>query len=268
MKKKKFSVIVMVIGIIIMLSYSCSKDDDDTKIVTGITLNTNYLSLEKNAEATFSYTLTPSDATEKTITWSSDHESIAKVDSDGKVTGIGLGVTTIHATAQSGVTAKCDVGVYDGTETQRIKWEGITKGLTLTFSILPSSVLVVIYNDADEFIKTINYSGNPIDVPAKGSLCSTKPLIANLALIENNELTHLDCSNNSIENLAFHNSVASLKCDNCPDLKIVNIDGANEISDVNENVLNTLKDIPDITVEVNGKYYGYQDGEWVEKQQP
>ena len=52
----------------------------------------------------------PANAITDTMVWSSDDESIATVDSNGKVTGVELGETTITATLD-GQTAKCKVKV-------------------------------------------------------------------------------------------------------------------------------------------------------------
>ena len=55
----------------------------------------------------------PANATDKTITWSSDDETIATVDENGVVVGAANGTTTIRATANdgSGVKASCTVNV-------------------------------------------------------------------------------------------------------------------------------------------------------------
>ena len=58
-------------------------------------------------------TFTPSNATNKTITWKSEPTSVATV-SDGKVTGIAEGTATITATSANGKTAICNITVVDG----------------------------------------------------------------------------------------------------------------------------------------------------------
>jgi hypothetical protein len=68
-------------------------------------------------------TISPTDTTAKRtykhFTWTSSDKSIATVDSDGKVTGVKVGVATITATAVdlSGVTANAKITVKKGTET-------------------------------------------------------------------------------------------------------------------------------------------------------
>lgn len=61
-------------------------------------------------------TISPSDAEDKTLTWTSSDEAVATVDEQGNVTAVGGGTATISATANSGVAASFDVNV-DGTKT-------------------------------------------------------------------------------------------------------------------------------------------------------
>ena len=67
--------------------------------------------LGKTSEA-LNVTFTPANATNKTITWSSNPTSIATV-SDGKVTGVAEGTATITATSANGKTATCNVTVEE-----------------------------------------------------------------------------------------------------------------------------------------------------------
>ena len=88
--------------------------------VTGITLNKTETSIQVGNDETLSVTaITPDDATDKTYTWSSDKESVATVDANGKVTAVAAGTANITATANdgSGVTATCAVTVTPATIT-------------------------------------------------------------------------------------------------------------------------------------------------------
>lgn len=60
---------------------------------------------------TITATIEPSNASYKTVTWSSADESIATVDETGKVKGVGIGSTTITAKSKKGLTATCKVTV-------------------------------------------------------------------------------------------------------------------------------------------------------------
>lgn len=59
-------------------------------------------------------TITPGDATNKTVAWTSSNPAIATVDNDGNVYGVALGETIVTAkTEDGGFEAKCNVKVVD-----------------------------------------------------------------------------------------------------------------------------------------------------------
>ncbi len=84
-----------------------------TQPVTGITLNRTSLSLETGESATLTATVSPSNATDKTVNWKSSNTAVAKVSTSGKVTAVGAGTAIITATANdgSGKSASCSVTV-------------------------------------------------------------------------------------------------------------------------------------------------------------
>lgn len=79
--------------------------------VTGISLDKSEIELCKGDTETIVATITPSDATNKTVTWSSSNVGVATV-SNGVVTGVEMGAVTITATAQDGnFVATCTAAV-------------------------------------------------------------------------------------------------------------------------------------------------------------
>ena len=87
--------------------------------VTGVTLDPDTLDLTEGETATLIATITPDNATNKNVTWSSDNAAVATVDANGTVTAKSAGTATITATAAdgSGKTATCEVTVTHGTLT-------------------------------------------------------------------------------------------------------------------------------------------------------
>ena len=78
---------------------------------TGISLNKTSLSFTgTGASQTLSATVSPSDATDKTVTWTSSNTAVATV-SGGTVKAAGYGTATITAKTVNGKTATCKVTV-------------------------------------------------------------------------------------------------------------------------------------------------------------
>ena len=79
--------------------------------VTGVTLNKTSTSLYVGDTETLTATVEPSDATNKTVTWTSSNPSVATVE-NGVVTAVGAGTATITVTTEDGTkTATCTVTV-------------------------------------------------------------------------------------------------------------------------------------------------------------
>ena len=101
-------------AIVALLCVACGGGGDDaptTVPVSGIKLDKSALSLEIGEKATVTATIAPSDATNKSITWSSANSSIATVN-NGVVEGVATGETTITAkTNDGGFTATIPVKV-------------------------------------------------------------------------------------------------------------------------------------------------------------
>lgn len=81
--------------------------------VSAVTLDKNIKTLLTGDTVTLEATIYPETAEDKTITWSSDNEKVAKVE-NGEVTAIGEGEATITVTTKDGeYTAKCKITVKD-----------------------------------------------------------------------------------------------------------------------------------------------------------
>jgi uncharacterized repeat protein (TIGR01451 family) len=94
------------------LSASCTVNVGNQTIpTTGITLNKTTDSMVVGQTDNLIATVTPDNAVNKNVTWSSSDPSIATVDSNGKVTAIKEGTVTMTATTADGLTATCAVTV-------------------------------------------------------------------------------------------------------------------------------------------------------------
>lgn len=80
--------------------------------VTGVSLNKTATSLEIGGAETLTTTVTPSNATDKGVTWKSSAADVATVDGSGKVAAVKAGTATVTVTTKSGSkTATCTVTV-------------------------------------------------------------------------------------------------------------------------------------------------------------
>ena len=81
-------------------------------LVSGITLDKTELALTVGDTQTLAATILPSDAANKSVSWSSDKPSVATVDENGKVTAVAEGTAKITVTTVDGKkTADCAVTV-------------------------------------------------------------------------------------------------------------------------------------------------------------
>ncbi len=85
---------------------------EDIKVAS-VTLNKKGITIKAGSTQTLTATISPSNATIKSLTWKSSNSKVATVDGNGVVTGISAGTATITATATdgSGIKATCKVNV-------------------------------------------------------------------------------------------------------------------------------------------------------------
>ena len=87
-------------------------DMNPSVAVTGVSVTPTTLSLPEGGTGTLTATVTPSNATDKTVTWSSSNTAVATVSSSGEVKGVKPGTATITVKTNDGAkTATCAVTV-------------------------------------------------------------------------------------------------------------------------------------------------------------
>lgn len=82
---------------------------------TSISLSQNSLSLNIGDTSKLSYTITPSNAKNQSVTWSSSNTNVATVDSTGLVTAKSAGTVKITVKTSNGKTATTDITVVNST---------------------------------------------------------------------------------------------------------------------------------------------------------
>lgn len=93
---------------------SCSNTLPNTTVnipVSSVTLTPNSKVMSKGTTYNLSVSVSPGNATDKSVTYTSSNTSVATVDSNGVVSAISTGTTTIKATSNNGKVGVCRITV-------------------------------------------------------------------------------------------------------------------------------------------------------------
>ncbi|GAB5466490.1 MAG: hypothetical protein Kapaf2KO_19260 [Candidatus Kapaibacteriales bacterium] len=97
---------------------------DATIEVTGLQLSVSDVEIKEGETYKIDYTISPENATDKTITWMSSNENVATVDLEGVVLGVGVGKATITGkTTDGGFEASMEVDVLPFSSVEELKNE-------------------------------------------------------------------------------------------------------------------------------------------------
>ncbi|MDE5846220.1 MAG: Ig-like domain-containing protein [Muribaculaceae bacterium] len=110
--------------------------------VTAISLDQSELNLTEGDTAWLNATVSPDDATDKTLTWTSSDASVVRVSENGEVNALKAGTATITVSTANGKTATCIVTV----EPKVIEMQSIT---------LDAEELALEVGDTHQFIATV-----------------------------------------------------------------------------------------------------------------
>jgi hypothetical protein len=136
------------------VSFTSCSEEDNSVAVTEVELSDLSITLFIGDETTLKATVTPGDATDKTVTWTSGNPAVASV-ANGKVTALAEGTTIV--TAQAGnQTATCEVTVR--------KFVAVTgvelSDLSLTLSIGDEITLEATVTPDDATDKTVTWTSS------------------------------------------------------------------------------------------------------------
>lgn len=123
--------------------------------VTQIQINEKIDNIEVGESKTLTATITPSDATDKNITWKSSDESVATVTQSGKIVAKKAGVVDITATSSNGKTSTIKINIKEEpkaeniamintTETDNTITTNTTKSSEEESSVVPAIILLAI----------------------------------------------------------------------------------------------------------------------------
>jgi uncharacterized protein YjdB len=142
--------------------------------VTGISMNNRSLTLVKGAKATLLATVSPNNATDKSVTWSSSNTNVATVNTSGEVTCVSAGSVNIIASSVNNntLTATCKITVTQPVTGISMNKSSIklVKGAkaTLLATVSPKNATDkrVTWSSSNTKIATINTSGKVTCVSA------------------------------------------------------------------------------------------------------
>ena len=134
--------------------------------VTGISLGKTVTTIKLGAKQSLPMKISPTNATNKSITWTSSIPSVANVDEKGKITGLSLGTTVITATTvDSNKVATCELSVGIPVTKIAMNKKDITinerEEETLIATVIPINATNqnLIWESSDDSIATVNSSG-------------------------------------------------------------------------------------------------------------
>lgn len=137
------------------------------QLITGLSLDKYSLSLNEGEEYTLSPTITPSNAANTALTWTSSDESVATVNQAGKVTAVSKGTATIKAETQDGSEryASCSVTVirlvssivFD--KTSFVLYTGQTETIMATVSPADANDTGITWTSSNTSIASVSSSG-------------------------------------------------------------------------------------------------------------
>lgn len=133
--------------------------------VSNVTIDKSSASIQKGKTQQLQATITPSNATNKNLTWTSSNTSVATVDQNGLVRGVGVGTATITVTTEDGrKRATCNMEVTSPTLERIVVDDSRIKKQYNEGDLLDLSGLQVkaFYSDHTEKVIT-NYTTNPQD---------------------------------------------------------------------------------------------------------
>ncbi|MDR0364981.1 MAG: Ig-like domain-containing protein [Bacteroidales bacterium] len=168
MKKNSVTLIIMAF---VMIAVSFAACNNKPVKVTGVSVNPEKDTLKINDYLSIVATVSPADADDKLVTWTSDNSVVAEVDNNGKVTAKSVGTTNITCkTNDGGFKAITKITVIDESEDYAQKIAGTYIGaMSMAGSVVEEAARIdVNYLSLNRveltMNQTLNVAGMPIPI--------------------------------------------------------------------------------------------------------
>ncbi len=135
------------------------------QVATGVKMNYSDVTMSVGEFFDMTVTLTPADATERSLTWESLTPDIASVSSTGRITGLKAGNAIIVVRTQNGQMAYCNVTVVESAASLRLDPAAATIEPGETLKIDPiftpegTTNKAVVWTSSDPSVATVNAAG-------------------------------------------------------------------------------------------------------------
>ena len=197
--------------------------------VEKIELSLDKTTINKGERIKLKVSISPTDAVDKTLKYSSDNTKVASISSDGYILGLSSGTAKITAKATNGVTSSISINVYSpvtdivlGTQNCTVQVDGQYK---INASILPEDAnnKNINYSSENAEIATVDGNGNitgiaegntniivsseegnitkKVEVTVIRKLEEGEILIDESLNVTGNEITGLENSNNTVDKI-------------------------------------------------------------------
>lgn len=177
-----------------------SQTENKTVQATGVKLNATSKSMTVNTTDKLVATIEPSNASDKTVTWSSDNTNVITVDKNGNIKAIGLGEANITVKTANGKTASAKVisdvkNITLSVANQTISKYGTINRTTITANIdsngynVPNSLITWIAPDTTGYTSaaSMGSNGKIATITARDVWSSTSAIIPVTVKINNKE---------------------------------------------------------------------------------
>ena len=139
--------------------------------VTGVSLDRSSAEIIKGESITLTATVSPSNATDKNVIWTSSDPSVATVSQSGVITAVKAGSTTVVATtSDGGKTAACEIVVIVPVKSISLDKEsmelieGDSANLTATIGPDDATDKRITWKSSDKSIATVSSAGSVVAV--------------------------------------------------------------------------------------------------------
>ncbi|MCM1364608.1 MAG: Ig-like domain-containing protein [Faecalibacterium sp.] len=171
--------------------------------VTGVKLSSTKLTLDKGKQTTLDTTISPNNASEKGITWSTNDKSVATVSSTGVVKAVKTGTAVITATTKDGsYTAKCTITVVQKATSVKLS------ATSLKVAVGKSSTLKATVNPSDATNKKVTWK---IGNTAIAKISSSGVVTGVKAGVTTATVTTADGGYSATCNITVYNAVTGIK---------------------------------------------------------